>query len=133
MITLAKDQINKAGRVQVDDVYHACIAGVIGVAAMTQYVVNEQMLNEVQPADIIAQPELVRMPKTPIMQFVMDAVIGHINSLPAREHKDAAVAVLKFVGRIENGELAKMFVDRLAKAVPTVVNTPDFIKASRVR
>ena len=133
MITLAKRAIEKQGRVKVDDVYDACIAGVIGASAASQYLVNEQLLNEVKPADIVADPLNCRMPRVQIMSFVIDAVVGYIKGLPAAEHKPSAVAVMGFIGRLSNKELAKMFVDKLADTIPTVVATPEFARFSASR
>ena len=67
------------------------------------------------------------------MSFVIDSVIGYINGLPASERKPSAVAVMGFIGRLNNKELAKMFVDKLSEAIPTVVATPEFARFSSNR
>jgi hypothetical protein len=131
MVYEAKKVIEKQGRVKVDDVYHACIAGLIGMAAATQFMVNEQLAESVDVVKVVTEPDTALLPQTSIIAFAMDAVTGHIKTLPSSQHKQAALNACRYANRLTNKELVKMFIDRIAAAIPTVVATPEFIQYTK--
>ena len=124
MITLARDQINKKGTLEIDDVYPACIAGVIGAQAAAQYIVNEQMLKDTNPEDVILHPDTAKIPSYAIINYLVQAVCNILQNDSDRNNK--AIGVLRYIKRIDNQEWARMFMDRIGDTVPSIVTNPEF-------
>ena len=126
MITLAKEAIEAKGTLQVDDVYNACIAGVIGQGAAAQYLINEELVGANSPKVILDDPNNAAIPHYRNMQFIVDGCSQFIKHAGPADQPQLARNYITFAARITNDEWEKAMMDALAESYPQVVALPEY-------
>jgi len=133
MILLAKNKIETEGRIKVDDVYNACIAGVIGQAAASQFLINEDMLKSTRPEEILNDPNNAAIPPYRSMQFLIEACLSFIRAAKDMDKGKYAVNGIIFASRIVNEEWRKALMDGLAEVYPKLITMPEYTRYANRR
>lgn len=117
MISEARKKLD--GKMRTDDIYLACIAGVIGIVEASKFIALEELLDSVDVREILSNPMQADIVPESGYLFVIEMAIGAIKG--SDNPKQLSGNLLKYIARHHNGELRRIAGELLSKDYPSVV------------
>ncbi len=120
MISEAKKLCDEKGLMKTNDIYYACIAGVIGQVSATKFLALEEIINSIDVPALLNNPDGYKMIPTENWIYGIDMAISYIATLEKSLHRNMADKLIRYVVRQPNFEHRRIAADRIIEKYPTV-------------